>query len=240
MNSLFDSKELTYSEYLHLCEEINSYNHAYYHNGQSPISDGEYDQRFQLLKDQERKHPEWITPHSPTQRLISQWTIQDGFRKAKHKIPLLSLDNTYNNEDLIDRDKSTKRTLEKRSKTLQWWYSIEPKFDGISIELVYSQWSLQSAITRWDWYQWEDVTANAKTIHGIPHHIPYQWEIHIRWEIVMPKSSFEILNATRSKNWEPLFANPRNAAAGSVKQLDTSITASRGLVCYVYEILSIE
>lgn len=233
-----DINSYTIAEYQELIQLINYHNNLYYNQSINEISDAEYDNLFAMLKDLETAHPERISPESPTQRLSNQSTKQSEFKKAEHHNPLLSLDNTYNAEDILDRHESISRMLNKTGwDTHGISFLVEPKYDGISVELIYKNGQFAQAITRWDGIIWEDITANVATIASVPKTIPYLEEIHFRGEIVMPKSVFERLNVERAKNNEPLFANPRNAASGSIKQLDTSITASRWLVCYVYEIL---
>lgn len=225
------------SDYQNLIQTIQYHNNLYYNQSTSEISDMEYDRLFAELKNIETLHPEWIDPNSPAQTLQSQSIVQSEFKKAKHSTPLLSLENTYNAEDIQDRNESITRTLSK------WWFStdlqftIEPKYDGISVELIYKNGVFHQAITRWDGIIWEDISANVRVIAWVPKTIPHTQEIHLRGEIVMPKSAFEKINAERATSWEPLFANPRNAASWSIKQLDTSVTAKRGLVCYVYDVL---
>lgn len=236
----------TLSDYYSLIDTINHYNHRYYHDAISEISDSEYDILFDTLKKYEQEHPERIVEYSPTQTLFSQSAKQTSFQKASHKKPMLSLENTYNQEDLWDRQKKIIRIIDKlntsqdgwsEEELIPWWFSLEPKYDGVSVELVYDEGMLKQAITRWDGIIWEDITINARMIKWVPHSIPYQWSLTLRWEIIMPKSAFEQLNQKRSTNGEELFANTRNAAAGSIKQLDPAITAERGLLCYVYEIV---
>jgi DNA ligase (NAD+) len=230
--------EYTHSDYLNLIQIIAHHNDLYYNQSTSEISDAEYDRLFDDLKKIEALHPEWIVATSPTQWLQSQSSKQSEFRKASHRKPLLSLDNTYNAEDIQDWHESISRLLSKTwrdGNNLN--FLIEPKYDGISVELIYKEGRFVQAITRGDGMTGEDITANIQVISSVPKTIPYQEELHLRGEIVMPKSAFERLNAERAKAWELLFANPRNAASGSIKQLDTAITATRGLMCYVYDIL---
>lgn len=228
----------TQTDYLDLIDKILYYNDLYYNQSISEISDEEYDRLFGLLQEMETLHPEWIISSSPTQGLYSQLGKQSEFRKANHKKPLLSLDNTYNAEDIQDRYESIMRLLGKAGQATDMMeFLIEPKYDGISVELVYKEGKFTQAITRGDGYVGEDITANAMVIDSIPKTIPYMDELHLRGEIVMPKSAFEKLNNLKTVAWEPLFANPRNAASGSIKQLDPNITATRGLVCYVYDVL---
>lgn len=232
-----ESHKAGYSDYCSLIELIIKASNAYYNNDSSFISDTEFDTYFQLLKEYESLHPERISLDSPTQNLHHQASKIDAFTKAKHKIPLLSLENSYTSDDIIDWFDSCKRNLEKIDTSLHMTFSVEPKYDGISVELIYKEWKFVQAITRWDGIIWEDITNNALQITSIPKSIPYQEDLSVRWEIMMPKSAFEQLNIERTQKWEPLFANPRNAVSGTMKQLDSSIVAERSLICYVYDIL---
>ncbi len=227
----------TQEEYLELIFFILEASKQYYEYSKSIISDEEFDRLFLLLKDIEQAHSERIVENSPTQNLHHQASKIEAFQKASHAVPLLSLENTYNAEDIYERNDTLVRRLEKIQTLTSIWFVIEPKFDGISVELIYKEGKLAQAITRWDGYVGEDITHNALQIQWVPKNINYIEELHIRWEIVMPKSAFELLNSERSQQWEPLFANPRNAASGTIKQLDSSIVAQRWLVCYVYDIL---
>ncbi len=234
--SLEEAKKI----YKDLVDIINFHNYLYYVEANPVISDYEFDQLFKYLKDIEAKYPQLISPDSPTQRLTFQ--LQTEFKTAPHKVPLLSLDNTYNADDLKEWHKFITRQLTAFGIN-KWSYSIEPKYDWSSVELVYKNWKFVQAITRWNWIEWEDVTENVKTIMNLP--MELKWaeniaEIRIRWEVLMRKSVFERLNKIRQAQWLPLFANPRNAAAGSLRQLDPKITAERGLIIYVYDLLYME
>ncbi len=219
------------------------HNHLYYIESTPIISDREYDELFSYLKKIEEYFPHIISSNSPTQNLIWQLKIQEWFQKATHTIPLLSLENSYNAKDLKDREEKNLKILQKSndpnlSDIIHLTYTIEPKFDGISVELIYNRWKLVQAITRGDGQTGEDITINAKTIKNLPHNIDFQGTLHVRWEIMMPKSQLQQLNNTREKNKETPFANTRNAASWSIKLLDTNIVSQRGLVCYVYDILN--
>lgn len=225
----------TQSDYDILIDVINHHTQLY-HVQQSPIiSDYEYDQLFDVCKTIESDHPNRLRLDSPTHRVWSD--IQDWFEQAAHITPLLSLENSYNTEDLRDRDESIAKLLGKIWVT-QYSYLMEPKFDGISMELVYTDGVLIQAITRGDGTTWDDVTANVRTIRDVPLKLSQPISIRIRWEVIMPKSQFERINAERTAAGETLFANPRNAAWWSLRQLDTSVTASRWLIFRPYEILS--
>lgn len=233
--------------YQQLIDCITDHNHLYYIENNPTISDKEYDLLFDYIKKIEEYFPHLISWNSPTQTLIGQ--IAEWFNQAQHTTKLLSLENTYNAQDLLDRDERARKNLEK-NETLSSWastndiiYSIEPKFDWISVELIYKNWELKQAITRWDWLVWEDITINVKTIKNIPTKLLNietlgHWNISVRWEIMMPKSVWKKLNEERESNWDQAFANTRNAAAWSIKLLDSWEVSKRLLVCFVYDILS--
>lgn len=224
----------THDQYNLLVDTI-QYHTDLYHKEQAPvISDYDYDQLFDLCKKLESDHYDRLRLDSPTQRVGSD--IQDGFDQAAHATPLLSLENSYDAEDLRDWDESVVKLLGKLW-VEQYRYLMEPKFDGISMELVYTDGLLVQAITRWDGTVWDDVTANVRTIRDVPLKLSQAVSIRIRWEVIMPKSQFERINTERAAAGEALFANPRNAAWWSLRQLDTSVTASRWLVFRPYEIL---
>lgn len=232
--------------YQQLIDCITDHNHLYYIQSNPIISDLEYDQLFDYLKTIEEYFPHLISSNSPTQSLI--WQIAEWFDQAQHTTKLLSLENTYNSQDLIDRDQRVKRNLEKQVihsestnpdilRENKISYIVEPKFDWISVELIYKKWKLHQAITRWDWLVWEDITTNAKTIKNIPNKLKQNIDISVRGEIIMPKSVWKKLNQQRESNLDQAFANTRNAAAWSIKLLDSWEVSKRWLICYVYDIL---
>ncbi len=219
------------AEIKRLVDEINYHNYRYYVLDSPVISDEEYDRLLKRLKELEEKY-NYILPDSPTQRIGAP--PLEKFEKVRHKEPMLSLDNAFNEEDLREFDRRVKRFLG-INEDVQ--YTVEPKYDGLAIELSYVKGLLEKASTRGDGYEGEDVTQNIKTIKSIPLRIEgddVPEEIDIRGEVYMNIDEFERLNKEREKTGEPLFANPRNAAAGSVRQLDPSITQKRKLhlACY--------
>ena len=215
-----------------LVEDLNYHNYLYYVKSQPVISDYEYDLLFHYLEDLENKFPQFIRKDSPTQRLTNQ--IQSELKKAKHTYPLLSLENTYNPNDV--EEKLIKIEKDVNAKNMDFY--IEPKYDGLSIELIYEDGFFKQAITRWDGFIWEDVTENAKTINTMPLKISYKWKLHVRWEVVVKKTIFEKINQEREKQGLETYSNPRNLASGSLRQLDASITASRKLDVICYEVLN--
>lgn len=220
------------SEIERLVKELNYHSYRYYVLDSPLISDEEYDSLYQRLKKLEEEY-DYILPDSPTQRIGA--SPLDKFEKVSHAEPMLSLDNAFSYNELLEFDRRVKRLLEVNHDIE---YTVEPKYDGLAIELTYINGLLTRASTRGDGYIGEDVTQNVKTIKSIPLKIVSSSVIpeyiDVRGEIYMYINDFEELNKQREKNGEPLFANPRNAAAGSVRQLDPSITMNRRLhiACY--------
>ena len=206
---------------------LEKYNYEYYVLDNPSVSDAEYDRLMQELMALETKYPELKSPLSPSQRVGGQ--VQDEFKKITHKRMMLSLANAFNDSDLRDFDKKIRDVLGVDKVR----YMAEMKIDGLGISLVYRK-NLVYAATRGDGTIGEDVTSNVITIKSVPSHIDCDEELEIRGEVFMPKKSLQKLNEIKEKNGEPLFANARNAAAGSIRQLDSSIAASRGLDGFWY------
>ncbi|GAQ94484.1 DNA ligase [Thermodesulfovibrio aggregans] len=215
-----------------LVSEINYHNYRYYVLDSPVISDEEYDMMLRRLKELEEKWG-YILPDSPTQRVGA--APSEKFEKVEHREPMLSLDNAFSEEELRDFDERVKRLLG-TNEPIE--YTVEPKYDGLAVELSYKNGFLYKASTRGDGYVGEDITQNIKTIKSIPLKIEgvdiVPEEIDIRGEVYMNIDEFERINREKQEKGEPIFANPRNAASGSVRQLDPSITASRRLhmACY--------
>ena len=214
--------------------EIEAHDRAYYELDQPRVSDAEYDVLFRKLLKLEEENPELASPQSPTKRVGGK--ALDQFAKSKHGVPMLSLANALNEEEWRAFDERLHRFLEAKAEK-QFEYFAELKFDGLSINLVYENGLLIRAATRGDGETGEDVTENIKTIRSIPmrlhtDHPPVK--IEIRGEIVLPVADFQRLNREQSAKDEKTFANPRNAAAGSLRQLDSRITASRPLTGFFY------
>ena len=206
---------------------LEKYNYEYYVLDNPSVSDAEYDRLMQELITLETKYPELKSPLSPSQRVGGQ--VQEEFKKITHKRMMLSLANAFNEADLRDFDKKIRDVLGVDKVR----YMAEMKIDGLGISLVYRK-NLIYASTRGDGTVGEDVTSNVITIKSVPSHIDCEDELEIRGEVFMPKKSLAKLNEIREKTGEPLFANARNAAAGSIRQLDSSIAASRGLDGFWY------
>ena len=216
-----------------LTSQINEHNYAYYVLDQPSLSDAEYDNLFRELESLEKVNPELILPTSPTQRVGHP--IKSGFQNYDHEIPMLSLSNAINEQEIVEFNQRINRWLD-QSKTS---YVAEPKIDGLGVSLIYEKGHLIRALTRGDGSSGEDITHNIKTINAIPMILRgknYPNFLEIRGEIFMLKSDFISLNKVRSQNDEKLFANARNAAAGSVRQLDPQITAKRSLSIFCYEL----
>ncbi|MDB3883611.1 NAD-dependent DNA ligase LigA [Candidatus Marinimicrobia bacterium] len=216
-----------------LTSQINEHNYAYYVLDQPSLSDAEYDNLFRELESLEKVNPELILPTSPTQRVGHP--IKSGFQNYDHEIPMLSLSNAINEQEIVEFNQRINRWLD-QSKTS---YVAEPKIDGLGVSLIYENGHLIRALTRGDGSSGEDITHNIKTINAIPMILRgknYPNFLEIRGEIFMLKSDFISLNKVRSQNDEKLFANARNAAAGSVRQLDPNITAKRSLSIFCYEL----
>lgn len=215
-----------------LRKKLNHHNYCYYALDDPNISDAEYDRLFRELQKLESEHPELITPDSPTQRVGS--AALSAFQQITHAVPMLSLDNVFNYDELIAFDERIQQKL-KINTTID--FVCEPKLDGLAISLTYENGVLVSAATRGDGRVGEDVTRNVCTIKSIPHHLyatDYPRRCEIRGEIFIPKKEFEAMNKTAKERGEKIFANPRNAAAGSLRQLDSKITAQRPLRFYAY------
>ncbi|MBR6962787.1 MAG: NAD-dependent DNA ligase LigA [Prevotella sp.] len=224
---------------LELRQQLHEHNHRYYVLNQPTISDQDFDFLMHELQDLEARHPELYDPNSPTQRVGSD--LQSEFRQVKHKYPMLSLSNTYNEQDVAEWYDSVSRGLEGEP----FEVCCEMKYDGLSISLTYEQGRLVRAVTRGDGEQGDDVTQNVKTIRSIPLVLKEEsgeWrvkrgEFEIRGEILLPWKEFERINREREEAGEPLFANPRNAASGTLKSLDSRVVASRKLDAYLYYLL---
>ncbi len=223
-----------------LREEINYHNYRYYVLDSPVISDEEFDALMNELRDLEERYPETITPDSPTQRVGAP--PSEKFNTVRHRVPMLSLDDAFSEREVLDFDERIKRFLGTDSEIE---YSLEPKMDGLAVELIYENGVLVQGSTRGDGYTGEDVTANLRTIKPIPlrlieRQIKVPSLLEARGEVFMNKKDFERLNREREENGEPPFANPRNAAAGSLRQLDPNVTATRPLDIFCYGVGVVE
>lgn len=226
-----------------LRNEIRRHEHLYYVLDQPEITDAEFDAQMNRLKAMEREHPEWVTPDSPTQRVGGE--PREGFVKVRHSAPLMSLDNAYSEAEVLDFDRRVREGLGQEGAVA---YVAELKLDGLSLALHYRRGQLARAITRGDGETGEDVTANARTIKSIPlalapaalrqTGLDPAGEAEVRGEVLMPTAAFAALNAARDAAGLSRFANPRNAAAGSLRMLDPRVTAERRLDFFAYYLLA--
>lgn len=213
--------------------ELNQHNYNYYVLSTPTISDREFDEKMKYLQDLEMAYPQYADPDSPTQRVGSD--LSKEFQQVVHKYPMLSLGNTYSESDVRDFYERMARSLNEPFEIV-----AELKFDGTSISVTYEHGRLARAVTRGDGTKGDDVTANVKTIRSVPLRLlgdNYPDELEVRGEILLPWAEFDRLNAEREEQEEPLFANPRNAASGTIKQQNSAVVAARKLDAYFYYVL---
>ena len=250
-NENIDSeKNMSFSDvqekYTKLRNEIEYHNNLYYNEDKPLISDMEYDALMRELKQLEQEYPELLKNEengesSPTEKIGG--TASEKFSKVRHRVPMLSLSNTYNISEIEDFDKRIKKIIlsenvKENSKELE--YILELKLDGLSISLIYENGVLVQAVTRGDGQVGEDVTENIMEITTIPKKLKENISLEVRGEIILPISSFNRINQEREDDGEDVFANPRNAASGTIRQLDKTIVAERGLDCYLYYLVNAE
>lgn len=217
-----------------LRREIARHDYLYYVLDQPEISDSEYDRLFRELVDLERAHPELQDPNSPTQRVGAPPVA--GFAERRHAAPMLSLENAFDESEVLAFDERVRRVLGLEAVD----YHVELKFDGVSIALTYAEGRLTHATTRGDGLTGEDVTENARTVRGVALQLlrPAPSPLEVRGEVVMPKHVFAALNEARAERGEQVYVNPRNSAAGAMRQLDSRETAKRGLVFFAYGVVA--
>ena len=223
-------------EILRLRQELEQHNYNYYVLSAPTISDREFDEMMKKLQQLEAEHPEYADPHSPTQRVGSD--LSKEFAQVAHRYPMLSLGNTYSEEEVKDFYERVARELNEPFEIV-----AELKYDGLSISLIYEEGKLVQAVTRGDGTRGDDVTANVRTIRSIPLKLMgsgYPDAFEIRGEVLLPWAEFDRLNKEREEQEEPLFANPRNAASGTLKQQNPAIVAARKLDAYFYYLLGEE
>ncbi|MGV3488720.1 MAG: NAD-dependent DNA ligase LigA [Tuberibacillus sp.] len=209
---------------------LDQYSYEYYVLDNPSVPDSEYDRLIKELTEIEKEYPELITPDSPTQRVGGE--PLKAFTKVVHRTPMLSLGNAFNEEDLRDFDRRVRQGVDDEKVT----YVAELKIDGLAVALTYEDGSLVLGATRGDGTTGEDITQNLKTIRSVPLKLKEAINLEVRGEAYMPRASFERLNKRRAEKGEALFANPRNAAAGSLRQLDPKIAADRKLDVFLYQI----
>lgn len=210
-----------------LVELLNRYATEYYTSDNPSVSDSEYDRLYRELVELEQAHPEQVLPNSPTHRVGGK--ILDGFEKYSHQYPLYSLQDAFSREELLAFDARVRKELPNVT------YICELKIDGLSISLTYEQGVLVVGATRGDGSIGENITENLKRVKDIPLTMPEALDITVRGECYMPRASFDQVNQSRQENGEPEFANPRNAAAGTLRQLDTAVVAKRNLATFLYQ-----
>ncbi len=244
--------EFSFEEVLELQEVLEYHSDLYYNKNTSQISDKEYDDLLKKLEKLEDKFSNFFEEKNIEKKSSTIWAelIESTFKKVAHSRPMISLWNTYNEEDLRDFDErvfknikigqtqgTTPTKYSRGESCIHPYinYTLEYKFDGLWVELIYNNWKLIQAITRWNWIEWEDVTQNIFQINNIPKTIKYKQNLEIRWEVVMPISSFNKLNKEALEKWEKVFSNPRNAASWSLRIKDNRITKKRNLSFYAYD-----
>jgi DNA ligase (NAD+) len=225
--------------------EIRRHNYRYYVLDDPELTDAEYDALVEALKELERDHPDLVTPDSPTQRVGG--TAAAGFAKVLHRVPMLSLDNAFTHDDVIAWGERVARKLEKDGVAGDVAYVVEPKVDGLAVALTYEDGVFAQGATRGDGVEGEDITANLRTIHGVPLRVPaidgplppgvaVPPLLEVRGEVYMPRDAFAAFNARLAGAGDRTFANPRNAAAGGLRQLDPAVTAQRPLRLLAYAV----
>ena len=210
-----------------LVELLNRYATEYYTSDNPSVSDSEYDRLYRKLVELEKAHPDQVLPESPTHRVGGK--ILDGFEKYSHQYPLYSLQDAFSREELDAFDARVRKELDDVT------YICELKIDGLSISLTYEQGLFVAGATRGDGSIGENITENLKRVKDIPLTLPEKLDITVRGECYMPRASFDQVNQSRQENGEPEFANPRNAAAGTLRQLDTAVVAKRNLATFLYQ-----
>jgi DNA ligase (NAD+) len=226
------------TQYLLLKKQLHQHNHRYYILDNPEVPDAEYDRLMQQLLQIEQQHPEWITADSPSQRVGSAPLAQ--FSSVQHEVPMLSLDNAFNDDELLAFDQRIRDRL-KNSADIE--YCCEPKLDGLAVSLLYREGVFVRGATRGDGSSGEDITANLRTIGAIPLQLSnsnFPSTLEVRGEVFMPIAGFEAMNRSAQAAGEKIFVNPRNAAAGSLRQLDSRITAQRPLSFYAYGVGLVE
>jgi len=217
-----------------LSAELNEHNYKYYVLSEPSISDFDFDQKLEELMALEVEFPELLSPESPSQRVGG--TITKDFPTVKHQYPMLSLGNSYSQEEMQEFMVRVYKDLEREVE-----YVCELKFDGVAIGIRYANGKMTQAVTRGDGVQGDEITANIKTIRSLPLHVKagdYPTEFEVRGEVYFPHNRFEQLNRDREEIGEPLYANPRNTASGTLKSQDSAVVASRGLDCFLYSAMS--
>lgn len=231
-DSSSSSKLSPAARHAQLSEEIRAHDYRYYVLDDPLISDAEYDALYRELRELEERHPELVSPTSPSQRVGG--APRSELRTTPHVAPMMSLDNTYNEAELEDFDRRVRDGLPQGAEVV---YCVEPKLDGGSVEILYRDGVLAGGSTRGDGKVGEDILENLRTIRSLPLKIPYDKPLTLRAEVVIYRKDLEAINEERAARGEPLFANPRNAASGSLRMLDPRVVAARRLRALVWQVL---
>ena len=227
-------------EYQRLVARLREYDYAYYVEGEPRIPDAEYDRLFRRVQEWEEAHPEQILPESPTQRVGAPLPEGSKFERVRHAVPMISLESLFSFEEVREWHTRVLKGLEGREPPV---YALEPKWDGVSASLIYEDGLLVRGVSRGDGTWGEDLTRNLKAVGGVPLRIRARKApplLEVRGEVLMPVTRFEALNRELEKQGEPVFANPRNSTAGTLKRLDPAIVASRGLRFQAWELTRAE
>lgn len=222
---------MEHNAYLELVDQLNRYGHAYYVLDQPLVTDAEYDELYNRLLAVEGQHPEWLSPYSPSLRVGG--VVLSGFKQVQHQEKLLSLDNAYSAEDIA----AFIKRIQKEAPESQAIYSVEPKIDGLTVAITYKNGSFVQAATRGDGEIGEDVTENVKTIRSVPLKLTEAVDLQVRGEVYIPKAAFIELNEMQEESGLQRYANPRNLAAGSLRQLDSKVTAKRPLDMFIFDVI---
>ena len=227
--------EFTFDEVLELQKVLEYHSNLYYNKNTSEISDKEYDDLLKKLEILENNFSDVFTDKKIEKKAWKIWAelVESSFKKVAHSRPMISLWNTYNEEDLRDFDERVYKNIWEENIDVN--YTLEFKFDWLWVELIYNEWKLIQAITRWNWIEWEDVTQNIMQIKNIPKEIEYLEYLEVRGEVIMPISSFEKLNKEALESGEKVFSNPRNAASWSLRMKDNRVTKKRNLAFFAYD-----
>ena len=228
-------------EYDLLCTELHRLNHAYYVDAQPLASDGAFDRKFQRLLEIEKLSPDWCDASSPSQRVGAAVTSDSGFKKVEHTVPMISIESLFGNDSIIDFEVRVRKGLASETDT-QPTFICEPKWDGVSASLIYETGVLTQAISRGDGQFGEDITNNIRAVGGVPLRLfgdQCPAVLEVRGEVMMPIAGFNAMNNALRANGDAVFANPRNATAGTLKRLDPAMVASRPLRFMCYEVVRV-
>ncbi|MDP6963068.1 MAG: NAD-dependent DNA ligase LigA, partial [Planctomycetota bacterium] len=226
-------------EYDALAEELHQHNHAYYVEAQPIISDAEFDVKFQRLLEIEQLHPEWCTKSSPSQRVGAPIPSDSAFQKVEHVVPMISIESLFGDEAIVDFEARVRKGLESETEQTPT-FICEPKWDGVSASLIYENGEFSQALSRGDGQFGEDISNNIRAVGGVPLRLfgkDLPQLLEVRGEVMMPIAGFNDMNTQLRENGDDVFANPRNATAGTLKRLDPAMVAKRPLRFMCYEVV---